>query len=161
MATRIGKQRVREVRTVDVSRMLSAIAAENDYSKNTLQHVKSVLSGIFTFAKNEGAFDGANPVQGALLPSKAREAKETFAYDLSQILRILDVLPLLPKAVVATAAFFGLREGELRGQRHGNNGEPTYLEVVRQSTEEQGEPQFRSSDSRVSSDSGRVPAEHA
>jgi integrase len=115
MAARIGKMRVREVRTVDVGRMLRTIAAENDYSKNTMQHMKSVLSGIFTFAKNEGAFDGANPVQGALLPSKAREAKETFAYDLSQILRILDVLPLLPKAVVATASFVGLREGELRG----------------------------------------------
>jgi hypothetical protein len=115
MAVRIGRLRVREVRTVDVSRMLRAIAAENDYSKNTLQHIKSVLSGIFTFAKNEGAFDGANPVQGALLPSRAREAKETFAYDLSQILRILDVLPLLPKAAVATASFVRLREGELRG----------------------------------------------
>lgn len=68
-------------------------------------------------AKNEGAFDGANPVQGALIPSRPREAKETFAYDLSQVLRILDVLPLLPKAAVATAAFVGLREGELRGIR--------------------------------------------
>jgi len=48
-------------------------------------------------------------------PSRAREAKETFAYNLSQILRILDVLPLLPKAAVATASFVGLREGELRG----------------------------------------------
>ena len=28
---------------------------------------------------------------------------------------ILDILPLLPKAVVATASFAGLREGELRG----------------------------------------------
>ena len=115
MSPRIGMLRVRDVRTVHVSRMLRAIAAENDLAKNTLQHIKSVLSGIFTFAKNEGAFDGANPVQGALLPSKAREAKETFAYDLSQILQILDVLPLLPKAAVATASFVGLREGELRG----------------------------------------------
>jgi integrase len=115
MSARIGELRVREVRTVHVGRMLRAIAAEHDLAKNTLQHIKSVLSGIFTFAKNEGAFDGANPVQGALLPSKAREAKETFAYDLSQILRILDVLPLLPKAAVATASFVGLREGELRG----------------------------------------------
>jgi integrase len=98
-----------------VSRMLRAIAAENDLAKNTLQHFKPMLSGIFTFAKNEGAFDGANPVQGAPLPSRAREAKETFAYDLSQILRILDVSPLLPKTAVATASFVGLREGELRG----------------------------------------------
>jgi integrase len=115
MSARIGSLRVRDVRTVHVGRMLRAIAAEHDLAKNTLQHLKSVLSGIFTFAKNEGAFDGANPVQGALLPSRAREAKETFAYDLSQIIRILDVLPLRPKSAVATASFVGLREGELRG----------------------------------------------
>lgn len=77
--------------------------------------IKSALSGIFAFAKNEGTFDGANPVQDALLPSKARKAKETFAYDLSQILQILDVLPLLPKAAVGTASFVGLGAGELRG----------------------------------------------
>jgi integrase len=115
ISARIGELRVREVRTVHVSRMLRAIAAEYDLAKNTLQHIKSVLSGIFTFAKNEGVFDGANPVQGASLPSRAREAKETFAYNLNQILQILDVLPLLPKATVATASFVGLREGELRG----------------------------------------------
>jgi len=115
MSARIGMLRVRDVRTVHVSRMLRAIAAENDLAKNTLQRIKSVLSGIFTFAKNEGTFDGANPVQSALLPSKTRDAKETFAYDLSQILQILDVLPLLPKAAVATASFVGLRAGELRG----------------------------------------------
>jgi integrase len=34
---------------------------------------------------------------------------------LNQILQILNVLPLLPKATVATASFVGLREGELRG----------------------------------------------
>jgi integrase len=74
-----------------------------------------VLSGVFTYAKNEGAFDGSNPVQGATIPGNAREPEETYAYNLVQILRILDALPLLPKAVVATAAFAGLREGELRG----------------------------------------------
>ena len=35
------------------------------------------------------------------------------------------------------------------------------MEVVRQSTEDQGEAQLCSSNSRVSSDSGRVSAEHA
>jgi len=112
---RIGEIRVREFRTVHASKMLRAIADENDLSKTTLQHIKSVLSGIFTHAKNEGAFDGANPVQGARIPSNAREPRETYAYNLSQICRILQALPLLPKAVVATASFAGLREGELRG----------------------------------------------
>ena len=45
----------------------------------------------------------------------AREPVETYAYNLAQICRILEFLPLLPKAVVATAAFAGLRSGELGG----------------------------------------------
>jgi len=112
---RIGHLYMREIRTVHVSRMLRTIAAEKDLTKTTLQHFKSVLSGIFTYAKNEGAFDGVNPVQGAMIPSKAREPGETFAYNLTQILQILDILPLLPKSAVAMASFAGLREGELRG----------------------------------------------
>jgi integrase len=95
--------------------MLRAIAVECDLAKTTLQHIKSVRSGIFTYAKNEGAFDGTNPVQGAMIPGSARDPRETFAYNLVQILQILDFLPLLPRAVVGTASFAGLREGELRG----------------------------------------------
>jgi hypothetical protein len=166
ISARIGELRVREVRTVHVSRMLRAIAAEYDLAKNTLQHIKSVLSGIFTFAKNEGVFDGANPVHGALLPSRAREAKETFAYNLNQILQILDVLPLLPKATVATASFVGLRRrtagSRMAGlQRHGNNSLPIHMEIGRQSAEDHGQPQFRTGNSCIGRDSGRVPHEHA
>ena len=112
---RIGHIRLREFRTVDASRMLKAIANENDLTRTTLQHIKGVLSGIFTHAKNEGAFDGANRVRDVHIPNNAREPGETYAYNLNEICRILDCLPLLPKAVVATAAYAGLREGELRG----------------------------------------------
>ncbi|HYY72889.1 MAG TPA: tyrosine-type recombinase/integrase [Candidatus Bathyarchaeia archaeon] len=112
---RVGQIRLREFRTVRASKMLRAIAAECDLAKTTLQHIKSVLSAIFTYAKNEGAYDGTNPVQGAMIPGNARDPEETYAYNLVQILRILEFLPLLPRAVVGTASFAGLREGELRG----------------------------------------------
>jgi integrase len=112
---RVGKIRLRNFRTVNANTMLRAIAGEDDLSKTTLQHIKAVLSAIFTHAKNEGAFDGANPVQGTRIPNNAREPAETYAYNLAQICRILEFLPLLPKAVVATAAFAGLRSGELGG----------------------------------------------
>src|SRR5437899_9381547 len=111
----VGELRLREFRTVDASRMLRAVAKEKDLTKTTLQHIKSVLSTIFTFAKNDGAFDGANPVDGVLIPWDAREPGETHAYDLTQVLQILDRLPLIAKGLVATAAFAGLRLGELRG----------------------------------------------
>jgi len=80
MSERVGQIRLREFRTVDASRMLKAIAEEHDLSKTTLQHIKSVLSGVFSHAKNEGAFDGVNPVQDARIPRNTREARETFAY---------------------------------------------------------------------------------
>jgi hypothetical protein len=73
----VGEIHLREFRTVDASRMLRAIAKENDLTKTTLQHIKSVLSTIFTYAKNEGAFDGANPVDGVLIPRHAKEPGET------------------------------------------------------------------------------------
>jgi integrase len=114
--SRVGSLRLREFRTVHASKMLRAIAEECDLTKTTLQHIKSVLSGIFTFARNEGAFDGPNPIQGVLIPD-AREPGETHAYDLMTICRILGVLPPLPKATIATASFAGLREGELKGLR--------------------------------------------
>ena len=112
---RVGHIRLSEFRTVHASKMLKAIAADKDLTKTTLQHIKSVLSGVFTHAKNEGAFDGVNPVQDARIPSNAREPGDTYAYTLGEIHRILEFLPLLPKAVLATASFAGLREGELRG----------------------------------------------
>ena len=115
ISDRVGQIQLRKFRTVNASRMLKAIADENDLSKTTLQHIKGVLSGIFTHARNEGAFDDANPVQGARIPTNAREPDETYAYNLAQICRILEFLPVLPKAIIATAAFAGLRRGELRG----------------------------------------------
>src|SRR5437899_4773885 len=72
----VGELHLREFRTVDASRMLRTIAKENDLTKTTLQHIKSVLSTIFTYAKNEGAFDGSNPVDGVLLTRHAKEPGE-------------------------------------------------------------------------------------
>ena len=52
---------------------------------------------------------------GVLIPRLAREPGQTHAYDLDQVLQILDLLPLLAKTLVAIATFAGLRQGELRG----------------------------------------------
>ncbi len=93
----VGELRLREFRTVDASRMLRAIAKKKDLTKATLQHIKPVLSTVFIYAKNEGAFDGANPVDGVLTTMLAREPGQTHAYDLDQVLQILDLLPLLAK----------------------------------------------------------------
>jgi integrase len=48
---------------------------------------------------------------------KGRDSKETYAYSLEEILPMLSTLDGVAKAVVAAAAFTGLRHSELRGLR--------------------------------------------
>ena len=50
-----------------------------------------------------------------MIPRHAKKPGETHAYDLGQVLQILDRIPLLEKSLVATAALAGFRQGELRG----------------------------------------------
>lgn len=112
---RAGSQlRIREYRTVDVQALLNSIAADNDLTKTTLQHIKHFLSGAFRYAAVAGIREG-NPVRECLLPKKARPAGDTQAYQLADIRTLLDKLSVLPKAAVACAAFAGLRLSELHG----------------------------------------------
>src|SRR5260370_23382410 len=53
----VGELRLRGFRTVDASRMLRAIAKKTDLTKTTMQHIKSVLSTAFIYAKSEEAFE--------------------------------------------------------------------------------------------------------
>src|SRR5580692_10017721 len=116
---RVGEMRVRDFRTWDGERLLKRIAEESDLSRASLKHVKSVLSAIFKHAKRNGAINGVNPVQDVSIP-KARESEDTHAYSLDEIFRMLKLLSDPAATVMATAAFTGLRKGELRGLRWEN-----------------------------------------
>jgi hypothetical protein len=59
---RVEKLRLREFRTVTpIECCARSLKGRGSVTKTTLQHIKSVLSTIFTYARNEGAFDG--PIQ--------------------------------------------------------------------------------------------------
>lgn len=105
---------LRNVRTVHVTSVLQEIADEHGLSKNTLKHIKSFVSGIFTVAKQQGFLDGLNPVQDAALPHGA-EAEEQYAYTLDEIENMLRVLPEPAATVIAAASFAGFSRSELRG----------------------------------------------
>lgn len=109
-------QPIREFRTVDCERLLQVLAQELQVSSTTLKHVKHLMSGIFRYAIRTGVLNGGNPVQASCIP-KAKPGKETHAYTLEEILKMLAVLQQPAKAVVAIAAFVGLRKGELRSLR--------------------------------------------
>ena len=105
---------MREIRTCDIQRMLDDIARPKLLSSNSVRHIKSQISGIFSYAKQQGYFDGENPARNTSIPP-ARPSEETYAYSLEEIGQILSVLPEPAATVFAVAAFTGARRGEIRG----------------------------------------------
>jgi integrase len=109
-----GQTWLKDVRTYHVQSWLNQIGVGN-LSRNTLKHIKSVLSGIFTVAKQLDYFHGENPAREAVVNPKAAEPQETYAYSLDEIQSILSVLPEPAATAFAVAAFMGLRHGEIHG----------------------------------------------
>jgi integrase len=105
---------LKAIRTFTIQGWLNQLA-KGDLSRNSLKHIKSTISGIFTLAKQLGYFDGSNPAQGSAIDPRAPEPGETYAYDLEEIQKILSVLPAPSDTAFAVAAFAGLRHGELQG----------------------------------------------
>jgi integrase len=105
---------LKDTRTYHVQGWLNQIGA-GKLSRNTLKHVKSVISGIFTLAKQQDYFQGENPARDSAVNPKAAEPQETYAYTLEEIQAILSLLPEPAATAFAVAAFMGLRHGEIQG----------------------------------------------
>ena len=115
LKTRCEGEWLREIKTHHVQSWLEDIGREYQISRTTLKHVKNFLSGVFRHAAQQGYFDGANPVKLAKIPAFATNGAETKPYSLEEIGAMLKVLSEPSATAVATAAFTGLRLGELRG----------------------------------------------
>ena len=111
---RLAKITLRQFRTVDGERLLSAIARDTELGRNSLKHIKSFLSGVFKQAKRLGILNGVNPMVDTSIPP-SKEPAETHAYSLDEIKRMLAVLDEPARTVVMTAALTGLRKGEIAG----------------------------------------------
>lgn len=107
---------LKNVRTFHVQNWLNEIAKKG-LSRNTLKHVKSVISAIFKLARQLDYFQGENPARGAAINPAAAEPAETYAYDLDEIRTILGLLPEPAATAFAVAAYAGLRHGEIQGLR--------------------------------------------
>lgn len=105
---------LKDIKTYHVQQWLDQIG-KGSLSRNTLKHIKSVVSGMFTLAKQQNYFDGINPAQGTATNPSAAEPEETYAYSLEEIQTILSSLPELAATAFAVAAFMGLRHGEIQG----------------------------------------------
>jgi integrase len=119
MSQREMQLRLRDFRCVDATNLLAAIHYKHGISRSTLKRVKSILSGIFTYAKQQGALDGPNPIEDAAIPRAAKGPQETYAISAEDVLAILSILERAgecqARAAVALMFFAGLRPGEARG----------------------------------------------
>jgi integrase len=105
---------LKDTRTYHIQGWLNQIGASG-LSRNTLKHIKSVISGMFTLAKQQDYFQGENPARDSAINPQAAEPQETYAYSLDEIQSILAVLPEPAATAFAVAAFMGLRHGEIQG----------------------------------------------
>ena len=111
-----GKVWLKDTRTYHVQGWLNAIGSGPEkLSRNTLKHIKSVVSAIFTLAKQLDYFQGKNPARDTATNPDATEPRETYAYTLEEVQAILSVLPEPAATAFAVAAFMGLRHGEIQG----------------------------------------------
>jgi integrase len=105
---------LKDTRTYHVQGWLTQIGTGR-LSRNTLKHVKSVVSAIFTLAKQQDYFQGENPARDTAINPRAPEPQETYAYALEEIQSILALLPEPAATAFSVAAFMGLRHGEIQG----------------------------------------------
>jgi integrase len=126
LCPRVGEIRLRDFRTADAANTLTYFAGKR-WGRSSLKHAKSLLSGIFTYAKNLGVLDGVNPVQGTIIPRKATAPAETHASTPDEVVATLDVLKraenveerskLQAQTAIGLMFFAALRPGEARGAR--------------------------------------------
>jgi integrase len=110
-----GKVWLKETRTYHVQGWLNEIGGAAKLSRNTLKHIKSVISGIFTLAKQQDYFRGENHARDTAISPTAPEPQETYAYTLEEVQTILSALPEPAATAFAVAAFMGPRHGEIQG----------------------------------------------
>jgi integrase len=128
---RAGKYALRDFTVAIVAGLLKDISKMHKLNRDTVTKIRSILSGIFSYAMSEGHFPARNasenPASHARIPDSATEPGEPEAATRDEVKAILaalkgnptlklDEMPL-ERAAVAIIAMLGVRPGEARGLR--------------------------------------------
>ena len=117
---RLATIRLCDFRTATGQNLLDCLAEEKGFSQTSLSHIKWFLVAALKYAKQVDALQSdGNPMVDTSVPKNSKEPKETTAYSLNEIHKMLEALDdeSVARVVIATAAFTGLRRAELRGLR--------------------------------------------
>jgi integrase len=108
--------RLRDVTTPDVQHVLNAIHKQGNLNHASIRALRYLLKMIFDHAIRMGLLT-SNPVASSKVPKRSEDEvdEETYAYTLEEVQQMLAVLPEPARTAVATAAFTGVRRGELAG----------------------------------------------
>ena len=113
---RLATTKLCDFRTATGQQLLNQIAEETDLSHTSLKHIKWFLVAALSYAKQVDALqcDG-NPMEYTEVPDRAL-TDQTKAYSLKEISSMIAALEDDPvaSAVIATAAFTGLRWSDFR-----------------------------------------------
>jgi integrase len=117
-----GKYALRDFTVAIVASLLKEIAHTHKLNTETITKVRSILSGVFTYAISEGHFPARskvdNPASCARIPDElATKPTRTVAATREEVQAILTALKGKPlaRAAVAILAYTGVRPGEARG----------------------------------------------
>ncbi len=111
---RIGSKVLRDFKRPDAYLLWQEIARACPVSRQTMNHIRFFMSGVFKAALNRGFMTGENPAE-ADLPNGLRGRGETEAYTIEEVKRMLALFmgQLKAQAVIALAFASGLRKSEL------------------------------------------------
>jgi integrase len=113
LSKELASSPLRAYRAADGYRFLEALS--DKLGRNSLRHVRSLASGIFTRAVNLGLIE-RNPWRDVRM-QEARAPRPTVAYSLEESIKILRALSSRVDAalVFTLAAFLGMRPSEIAG----------------------------------------------
>jgi integrase len=120
---RVGKYALRDFTVAIVASLLKDIARSHKLNHDTVTKIRSVLSGMFSYAMSEGHFPARsaadNPASRARIPESASAPKRTVAASFEEVQGYLKALTGMPieRAAVGIMALSGVRPSEARGLR--------------------------------------------
>jgi len=108
----LGQLRLRDVRSHHVHDLIRA-ALERGYSPQTVTHIRSLVSAVFSYAKQALVFTGANPTCSANLPVIDR--KNTRALTLQQMEQALGAMRYPEKQMTIIGLLTDMNVSEICG----------------------------------------------
>jgi len=108
----LGKLRLKDTTAADIQKLISSMLAE-DYSVQTVKHVRTTVSAIFTHAKRLGWHTGDNPAKLVRLPEMVRKQSHALSFD--QAIATLEALRTPAREMVLFAILTSMNIAEVCG----------------------------------------------